>query len=110
MRIDVLEVRSDPTGRPTPQSWGPAAVQDGPFRTEGPRLGLKCVRTPPLSRGSPPSASSYDEPRFGARLNPPASVHARVVEQLEPRWPEAARLLADAVDDLLAFTAFPKEH
>lgn len=36
--------------------------------------------------------------------------HARVVEQLEARWPEAARLLADAVDDLLAFTAFPKEH
>jgi putative transposase len=36
--------------------------------------------------------------------------HARVVEQLEPRWPDAARLLAEAVEDLLAFTAFPKEH
>src|SRR5437016_2481580 len=36
--------------------------------------------------------------------------HARVVEQLAPRWPDAARLLADAVEDLLAFTAFPKEH
>lgn len=36
--------------------------------------------------------------------------HARVVEQLAPRWPDAARLLTDAVDDLLAFTAFPKEH
>ncbi len=36
--------------------------------------------------------------------------HARVVEQLEPRWPDAARLLADAVEDLLAFTGFPKEH
>jgi putative transposase len=36
--------------------------------------------------------------------------HARVVEQLEPRWPDAARLLADAVEDLLAFTASPKEH
>ena len=34
--------------------------------------------------------------------------HTRVVEQLEPRWPDAARLLADAVDNLL--TAFPKEH
>jgi transposase-like protein len=34
--------------------------------------------------------------------------HTRVVEQLELRWPEAARLLADAVDDLLAFTACPK--
>jgi transposase-like protein len=36
--------------------------------------------------------------------------HARVVEQLAPRWPDAARLLADAVEDLLAFTACPKEH
>jgi transposase-like protein len=36
--------------------------------------------------------------------------HARVVEQLTPRWPDAARLLADAVEDLLAFTGFPKEH
>ena len=36
--------------------------------------------------------------------------HARVVEQLESRWPDAARLLADAREDLLAFTAFPKEH
>jgi len=36
--------------------------------------------------------------------------HARVVEQLAPRWPEAARLLADGVEDLLAFTALPKEH
>jgi putative transposase len=35
--------------------------------------------------------------------------HARVVEQLAPRWPDAARLLADAVEDLLAFTTFPKE-
>ena len=25
-------------------------------------------------------------------------------------WPDAARLLADAGEDLLAFTAFPKEH
>jgi transposase-like protein len=34
--------------------------------------------------------------------------HARVVEQLEPRWPGAAWLLADTVEDLLAFTAFPQ--
>ena len=33
-----------------------------------------------------------------------------MVEQLAPRWPDAARLLTAAVDDLLAFTAFPKEH
>jgi putative transposase len=36
--------------------------------------------------------------------------HARVVEQLDERFPAAAELLADAAADLLAFTAFPKEH
>jgi putative transposase len=35
---------------------------------------------------------------------------ARVVEQLQDRFPAAAELLADAAGDLLAFTAFPKEH
>ena len=36
--------------------------------------------------------------------------HARVVEQLTERFPAAAELLADAGADVLAFTAFPKEH
>jgi len=36
--------------------------------------------------------------------------HARVVAQLEERFPAAAELLADAAPDLLAFTGFPKEH
>ena len=36
--------------------------------------------------------------------------HSRVVEQLEPRFPDAARLLADAEADILAFTAFPVAH
>ena len=36
--------------------------------------------------------------------------HARVVEQLDERFPDAAALLADAGPDVLAFTAFPKEH
>jgi transposase-like protein len=36
--------------------------------------------------------------------------HARVVEQLGERFPDAAGLLADAGPDALAFTAFPKEH
>jgi transposase-like protein len=36
--------------------------------------------------------------------------HARVVEQLDERFPAAAELLGDAAADLLAFTAFPKEH
>jgi len=36
--------------------------------------------------------------------------HARIVDQLATRFPEAAALLAEAATDLLAFTAFPKEH
>jgi DNA-binding transcriptional MerR regulator len=33
-----------------------------------------------------------------------------VVDQLQERFPQAAELLADAAGELLAFTAFPKEH
>jgi putative transposase len=36
--------------------------------------------------------------------------HARVVAQLEDRFPEAAAMLAEAAPALLAFTCFPKEH
>ena len=36
--------------------------------------------------------------------------HARTVEQLIPRFAKAAELLGDAAEELLAFTAFPKEH
>jgi transposase-like protein len=36
--------------------------------------------------------------------------HARVVEQLTERFPAAAELLTEAATDVLAFTAFPKEH
>jgi putative transposase len=36
--------------------------------------------------------------------------HAYVVEQLEGKFPEAARLLAQAGEEILAFAAFPKEH
>jgi putative transposase len=36
--------------------------------------------------------------------------HARIVDQLESRFPEAAALLDEAGPDLLAFTGFPKEH
>lgn len=36
--------------------------------------------------------------------------HSRVVDQLADRFPAAAELLIDAGPDLLAFTAFPKEH
>jgi transposase-like protein len=36
--------------------------------------------------------------------------HARVVDQLAERFPAAAELLAEAAPDVLAFTAFPKEH
>jgi putative transposase len=36
--------------------------------------------------------------------------HRRIVIQLEERFPDAAALLDEAQADLLAFTAFPKEH
>ena len=36
--------------------------------------------------------------------------HARVVEQLEERFPEAAAMLADAAPEVLAFTACPVAH
>jgi hypothetical protein len=36
--------------------------------------------------------------------------HRRIVDQLQTRFPEAAALLDEAAADLLAFTAFPKEH
>ena len=36
--------------------------------------------------------------------------HARMVEQLEERFPEAAALLAEAGPDVLAFATFPREH
>jgi putative transposase len=36
--------------------------------------------------------------------------HARVVAQLEPRFPDAAALLAEAAADILAFTSFPVAH
>jgi putative transposase len=35
--------------------------------------------------------------------------HARVVEHLEHRFPDAAAMLVDAAHDVLAFTSFPKE-
>ena len=36
--------------------------------------------------------------------------HARIIEQLQPRFPQAAQMLAECTDELLAFTNFPKEH
>ncbi len=36
--------------------------------------------------------------------------HARKVEQLLERFPDAAAMLADAVPEVLAFATFPKEH
>ena len=36
--------------------------------------------------------------------------HARVVEQLTEKFADAATLLADAGEEVLAFTAFPKDH
>jgi transposase-like protein len=38
------------------------------------------------------------------------AAHSSVVQQLEKRFPEAAKLLDHAAAELLAFTAFPKAH
>ncbi len=43
----------------------------------------------------------------------PEDVHAqadRVVAQLQEHFPQAAQMLADALPDILAFTAFPVSH
>ncbi len=36
--------------------------------------------------------------------------HARVVEQLHERFPDAAAMLVEGEADILAFASFPKEH
>ena len=36
--------------------------------------------------------------------------HTRVVAQIEPRFPDAARMLADAAEEVLAFATFPQQH
>ncbi|MGH2813428.1 MAG: IS256 family transposase, partial [Actinomycetota bacterium] len=36
--------------------------------------------------------------------------HAKVVELLSEKFPEASQMLAEAAEDILAFTSFPKEH
>ena len=35
--------------------------------------------------------------------------HARVVEHLATRLPDVAEMLSDAAEDILAFSAFPKQ-
>ena len=43
----------------------------------------------------------------------PEEVHAqadRVIAQLQEHFPQAAQMLADAIPDILAFTAFPVSH
>ena len=36
--------------------------------------------------------------------------HEQVVDQLEDKFSDAARLLEEATDEILAFASFPKEH
>ena len=69
----------------------------------------------PVDPGAPSSAQAMVATLVRTIFAQPdaASVwdqHARVVDQLTERFPAAAELLADAAADVLAFTAFPKEH
>lgn len=36
--------------------------------------------------------------------------HGRICQQLEQRFPDAAAMLVEAAEEVLAYTAFPKEH
>jgi putative transposase len=45
-----------------------------------------------------------------ARLEAVWAQHARIVEQLQERFSDAASLLAEAGSDVLAFATFPREH
>jgi putative transposase len=50
--------------------------------------------------------SIFEQPNAETTL----AQHARVVEQLEVKFGDAAAMLIDAAPDILAFTPFPKEH
>lgn len=52
-------------------------------------------------------ARSIFEPPSAAEVR---AQHARVVEQLAPRFSDAAHLLADAAEEVLAFAPFPQPH
>ena len=63
---------------------------------------------PEERRGAGRDDGAHDLPAaLGGRVH---AQHARVVEQLDDRFPEAAALLAEAAPDVLAFTACPVAH
>ena len=66
--------------------------------TKVPRASQEWVATAVRSIFAQPDATSV------------VAQHAQVVEALAAKFPEASKLLADAADDVLAFTAFPKAH
>ena len=66
--------------------------------TRVPKSAQSFVATMVRSIFAQPDADSVDEQ------------HARIVAQLEDRFPEAAALLEEAGPEILAFTGFPKEH
>jgi len=60
----------------------------------------------PPTVSSPPSCGPSSPSRTQTRCGPST---ARTVEQLAPRFREAPKMLAE-VEEILAFTVFPKEH
>jgi transposase-like protein len=66
--------------------------------TKVPRASQEWVATAVRSIFAQPDAASV------------VAQHAQVVEVLGAKFPDASALLAEAASDILAFTAFPKEH
>lgn len=66
------------------------------------------TRVPRLHRGSwPPPVRSIFEQGDAEEVG---TQHERVVDQMRERFPEAAQLLEDARDDILAFATFLRAH
>src|SRR5439155_25123569 len=105
--------RSRRVGRPrrTLDFAGPSRGRRSPDeRTtshRGPRNTSRTLRaSPSVSPIGPVVRSIFEQPEAETTL----AQHARVVEQLEVKFGDAAAMLIDAAPDILAFTPFPKEH
>ena len=73
------------------------------------RCRVHCLRNVP--QGDKAMVAAAVRTIFAQPNRPAAGQQVQeVVKALERRWPKAAKVLADAEDDLLAYMAFPPEH